>query len=75
MSDEFNPTQWVTTNEAAAMTGYTAALVRYLARKGYVKARKFGRDWMIDHEDMQAYAETMESLGTAKHNPTRHSNT
>lgn len=71
MSDDFNPTDWITTNEAAELTGYEAAHVRYLAKKGDIGSKKFGRDWMIDRESVQAYAEEMERLGAAKHDPWR----
>jgi len=70
MSEDFNPT-WITTAEAAALTGYTPALIRHLARNKHIKARKFGRDWMIERKSVQSYAEEMRRLGTAKHDPTR----
>ncbi len=63
--------KWITTTEAAELTGYTGALIRYLARNGHVKAQKFGRDWMIDRQSVIAYAEEMQRLGTDKHDPTR----
>ena len=63
--------QWLTTKQAAELTGYTSALIRYLARNGHIKAQKFGRDWMVGRKSVEAYAEKMERLGTAKHDPTR----
>jgi len=63
------PNEWITTQEAAELTGYTTALIRYLARNKHIKAQKFGRDWMIKRGSVQVYAEEMRRLGTAKHDP------
>jgi len=71
MADSFNPTEWITTAEAADLTGYTTALIRYLARNQHIEAQKFGRDWMIKRWSVQVYADEMRRLGTAKHDPTR----
>ena len=75
MVEESNPTEWVTTIEAAELTGYHAVHIRRLVKDGYVRGRKFGRDWMLDKESVLAYAQKMEALGTAKHDPTRHKDT
>lgn len=66
-----NPIQWITTQEAAELTGYAAAYFRQLIRAGRLVARKRGRDWFIDRAEVLAYAETMRQLGPAKHNPWR----
>jgi excisionase family DNA binding protein len=66
-----NPTEWITTKEAAELTGYRSAHIRYLAKEGHIIGRKFGRDWMIDRGGLQAYAEKMKQLGSAKHDPWR----
>jgi excisionase family DNA binding protein len=71
MPDEFNPTEWITTSRAAELMGYDYAHVRLLARKGRIKATKMGRDWLVDRTSAVAYAEEMERLGAAKHDPTR----
>ncbi len=62
---------WVTTAEAAALTGYTAAYMRQLAIREYIEARKVGRDWLVNLESLLEYKARMERLGTAKHNPWR----
>jgi len=61
--------EWITTAEAAELTGYDPAHIRWLVREGHVKGKKFGRDWMVDHADLLTYKRQMDSLGTAKHNP------
>jgi len=75
MSDEFNPTQWVTTVQAGILTGYSPITLRQFAREGRIKAQKLGRDWFLDKDSVLAYVQEMERLGTAKHDPTRKRNT
>ena len=64
-------TDWITTSEAADVTGYTRAYIRVLARRGYVKAVKMGRDWLVDRKSIREHKRKMDALGDAKHNPTR----
>ena len=67
--DEFE--NWVNTNEAARLTGYEAATIRYLARHGRVKARKISRDWFVEKNSLIGYKSKMDRLGSQKHNPWR----
>lgn len=69
MPDDFNPTEWITTAEAAELTGYSDFHIRRLARKDKIKGRKFGRDWMINRESILAYEKRMKELGASKHDP------
>jgi excisionase family DNA binding protein len=62
---------WITTTEAATVTGYKAAYVRYLANQGLIEARKVGRDWLINQESLLAYKTQMDALGPQRHNPWR----
>jgi len=62
---------WITVREAAALTDYTTAHIRYLTRKGRVEARKTGRDWLILRSSLLAYKARMDVLGPQKHNPWR----
>jgi excisionase family DNA binding protein len=71
MTNDFDPGDWITTKEAAELTGYTVVHMRRLVREGQVKSRKFGRAWMVDRESLLAYAAEMEQLGAAKHDPWR----
>ena len=68
---DFDPVEWITTQEAAELTGYAAAYFRQLIRAGRLAAKKRGRDWFLDRAEVLAYAETMQQLGPAKHNPWR----
>ena len=39
MSDDFNPTEWITTKEAAELTGYDDAHIRRLVGDGRLPAQ------------------------------------
>lgn len=54
---------WITTNEAAELTGYERDHIRRLAASSRVKAQKFGRDWMINRVSLLAYVRKVEELG------------
>jgi len=62
-------TEWITTKEAAELTGYNLEYIRRMIRGGVIAAEKKGRDWWVDRASIEAYAEEMEQLGTAKHDP------
>ena len=59
--------EWITTDEAAEVSGYHPEYVRYLAREGRIGAEKKGRDWWIDRDKLREYLATVEALGTKKH--------
>jgi excisionase family DNA binding protein len=71
MAETFNPAEWITTKEAAALTGYATAYFRQLIASGRLKAQKRGRDWFLSKEEVLAYAAEMRHLGPAKHDPWR----
>jgi excisionase family DNA binding protein len=71
MPDNFTPTDWITTAEASELTGYKAKYLRQLINQGRLKARKLGRDWFLNRNDLMAYADEMKRLGPAKHDPWR----
>jgi excisionase family DNA binding protein len=62
---------WVTTGEAATLTGYVVEYVRCLARKGRIHAEKRGRDWWVNRDALLHYKVQMDRLGEQKHNPWR----
>ena len=63
--------EWVTTEEAARLSGYSQAYMRQLAQRGRVPARKVGRDWLLNRVALLRYTREMEALGNEKHSPTR----
>ncbi len=69
MPDDFYPTEWITTQEAAELTGYNLEYVRQMIRRGMIVAEKKGRDWWVDKASIETYADAMKRLGPAKHNP------
>jgi excisionase family DNA binding protein len=68
---DFDPVEWITTNEAAELTGYDTSRFRQLAKRGVIQAIKRGRDWFFSKTEVVAYHEEMQRLGAEKHNPWR----
>jgi excisionase family DNA binding protein len=71
MPEDFSPTEWSTTKEAAELTGYAPTHIRRLIRNSQVEGKKFGRDWMVKREALLEYKRRMDDLGTEKHDPWR----
>jgi excisionase family DNA binding protein len=71
MPDDFSPTEWLTTAEAAELTGYSVQYIRRLIGKGRVVAKKWGRDWFLNKASLLAYQKEMEQLGPTRYNPWR----
>lgn len=61
--------EWLTTEDAARVSGYSQAYMRQLAQRGEVTAIKAGRDWLLERAALLEYARRMEVLGDKKHNP------
>jgi len=40
--------EWITTTEAARISGYHIEHIRRLIRGGHINARKWGKEWMVD---------------------------
>jgi len=55
--------KWLTTFEAAKVSGYHPERIRELAREGKVIARKWGRDWQIDSASLTNYLQSIADLG------------
>lgn len=54
MTDDFIPTDWITTAEAAELSGYSPAHVRRLANRDLVEARKLAHAWLVERENLYA---------------------
>jgi excisionase family DNA binding protein len=61
--------EWLSTEDAAKLTGYHVKYLRRLVRKKRIVARKISRDLLINRKSLLAYKAKMDSLGTAKHDP------
>jgi excisionase family DNA binding protein len=70
-AENFDPVEWITTTEAAELTGYTDAYLRQLIGRDRLQAKKRGRDWFLSKADVLAYAKEMKRLGSAKFDPWR----
>ena len=46
---------WITTKQAAELSGYNAEYIRDLIRKGKIRSQKWGRDWQISRASLLAY--------------------
>jgi excisionase family DNA binding protein len=70
-AENFDPGEntWITTKEAAELTGYHLVHIRRLAKEGRIRGIKRGRDWWLERKSLQIYADEMKRLGPAKHNP------
>ena len=71
MSDDFNPTEWLTTAEAAELTGYNVRYLRQLVNQDRVRAIKRAGVFFLDMSSLTDYADEMKRLGPSKHDPWR----
>ena len=46
---------WITTTEAAKISGFHVEHIRRLIRKDIITARKWGREWMVSQESLVSY--------------------
>jgi hypothetical protein len=51
--------EWLSTAQAAALTGYTANYIAHLAHEGHVPAKKQVRDWWVKRDALLAYKARM----------------
>ena len=49
--------QWITTTEAARLSGYTLDHIRDLIKNKRVKGQLWGRQWQVDRRSLLAYLE------------------
>ena len=54
---------WITTNEAADLSGYHPDYIRKLLQGGKLNGRKFGPVWQVDKANLLAYLEKIEKQG------------
>jgi excisionase family DNA binding protein len=60
--------EWITTQQAADLTGYSRKHIIRLVESGKVKGQRFGDVWQIDRRSLMAYVKAAEKLG-AKRGP------
>jgi excisionase family DNA binding protein len=66
---EFNPNEWITTQEAAEITGYTTRNLTKMAKRGNIEAVKRGNMLFFRTNDIIRYAQLMQAMGKTKHTP------
>ena len=59
---------WITTTEAARLSGYTLRRVRQLVTAGTVKGQRFGNVWQVSRQSLEKYAAHAATQG-AKRGP------
>jgi excisionase family DNA binding protein len=61
--DRTMPQKWITTRQAAEISGYHPKHIPRLIKTGKIKARKFGDVWQVDRVSLLAYLRKAEKLG------------
>lgn len=61
---------YVTSEDAAEISGYHVNYIRRLLRQRKLKGRKFGNVWLIERESLQDYLRLVEELGSRKYRGT-----
>jgi excisionase family DNA binding protein len=54
---------WISTSQAAELSGYHISHIRLLIRQGQLVGQKWGRDWMVSRESLQTYLLQVKSQG------------
>ena len=58
---------WITTTEAAEISGYHPEYVRRLVRNDQIRARKFGVVWQVDRKSLSNYMENGKKTGDRRY--------
>lgn len=61
--------EWITTNEAAELSGYHVNHIRRLIRHGEVEARKFGPIWQVNKQSLLSYLDAARESGDRRWGP------
>lgn len=60
---------WITTQEAAKLTGYDREYIRRLVRSNKVEARKFGTIWQVSQKSLTSYLQDSEKSSDGRRGP------
>jgi excisionase family DNA binding protein len=60
---------YITVTEAAHLTGYQRQTVLHWIRRGFLRAVRVGRSWMIRRADLLAYEPERSAFGAAQEMP------
>ena len=64
-----NSDDWITTQEAAELSGYHVNHLRRLIRQGLIKAQKFGPVWQISRQSLVIYVVDSKKSGDGRRGP------
>ncbi len=62
-------TDWITTTQAAELSGYHPERIRELVREGQIEAQKFGTLWQISRASLLTYLKAAEKSGDKRRGP------
>ena len=60
---------WITTEQAAELSGYHENHLRRLIRSGDIKAQKRGGHWWVDRASVEAYVAKAKKTDDARYGP------
>ena len=60
---------WITTHDAAKLTGYDREYIRRLVRSKRVEARKFGTVWQVSQKSLTRYLQESEKSSDGRRGP------
>ena len=61
--------EWITTREAAELSGYHVDYLRQLARQGVLPASKKGSMWWVDRDEFLVFLEEQKASDDARRGP------
>jgi excisionase family DNA binding protein len=65
------PEDWITTSEAAALSGYHPEYLRFLIRNSRIAGRKFGTIWQVSRKSLLQYLARADISEDARWGPSR----
>jgi excisionase family DNA binding protein len=60
---------WITTTEAAELSGYNVQYIRWLIRDGRVRAEKKGNSYWVSRKSLLAYIRAASESSDRRHGP------
>jgi excisionase family DNA binding protein len=63
---------WITTDEAAEISGYNIQHLRALIREQKIKADKKGGQYWVDRQSLSDYLQAMQATEDRRHGPKKH---
>jgi excisionase family DNA binding protein len=63
--------EWLTTKDAADLSGYHPERLRELVREGKIQGQKFGIVWQVNRASLLAYLRAARTSEDKRHGPRR----